>query len=202
MTMNFRNIYLALALGISAHAQAAAVGKAAPAFTLKDAAGKTHQLADFKGKFVVLEWLNPECPFVKKHYNSGNMQALQKEFTAKGVVWLSINSSAAGQEGHLDEKLAKTFVKDKKSLATAVLLDSDGAVGKTYDAKVTPHMFVIDPAGVLIYNGAIDDKPSPKLEDVATAKNYVAEALNSAMKGEKVATASTRPYGCSVKYAQ
>lgn len=176
------------------------VGKAAPDFKLTDADGKTHSLSDFKGKHVVLEWINHGCPFVVKHYDSGNMQALQKEFTGKGVVWLSICSSAKGKQGHMSPADWKKTVAEKGSAPTAVLLDEPGKVGKLYDAKTTPHMFVVNPEGTLIYMGAIDDKPTADKADVPGAKNFVRAALTEAMEGKPVSQPSTKPYGCSVKY--
>ena len=177
------------------------VGKSAANFTLPDTNGKTRTLADFKGKFVVLEWYQPDCPFVRKHYNSGNMQSLQKEYTAKGVVWLTIDSSAPGEEGNYPaEKLNQIASKDGAA-RTALLLDPDGKVGRLYGAKTTPDMYIIDPTGKLLYEGAIDDKRSTDLADVKTATNYVKTALDAAMTGKTVPTTATRPYGCSVKYA-
>jgi peroxiredoxin len=177
------------------------VGKQAPDFALTDTNGKTHHLSDYKGKYIVLEWYQPDCPFVRKHYNSGNMQALQKEYATKGVVWLSIDSSAAGQEGNYPPAELNQIAVKSGAVRTALLLDADGKVGHLYGAKTTPDMYIINPQGVLVYQGAIDDKPSTDLADVKTAKNYVKSALNAVMGGQTVATASTRPYGCSVKYA-
>jgi peroxiredoxin len=177
------------------------VGKQAPDFALTDTNGKTHHLSDYKGKYIVLEWYQPDCPFVRKHYNSGNMQALQKEYAAKGVVWLSIDSSAAGREGNYPSAELNQIATKSGAVRTALLLDADGKVGHIYGAKTTPDMYIINPQGVLVYQGAIDDKPSTDLADVKTAKNYVKSALNAVMGGQTVATASTRPYGCSVKYA-
>ena len=176
------------------------VGEPAPAFTLKDTSGKTHSLSDYKGKFVVLEWFNEGCPFVKKHYTSGNMQKLQKEYTGKDVVWLSINSSAEGEQGHVTPETAPKTISDWKMDATKILLDHDGKVGKTYGAKTTPHMFVIDKEGKLVYQGAIDSKPTPNTADVNDAENYVKVALDNSMAGKPVENSSTKPYGCSVKY--
>ncbi|HXM28358.1 MAG TPA: thioredoxin family protein [Chthoniobacterales bacterium] len=178
------------------------VGKEAPDFVLTDTNGKTHHLSDYKGKYVVLEWYQPDCPFVRKHYNSGNMQALQKEYVSQGVVWLSIDSSAAGQEGNYPADRLNQIATKTGSTRTALLLDADGKVGHLYGAKTTPDMYIINPQGILVYQGAIDDKPSTDLGDVRTAKNYVKTALNAVMAGQSVATTSTRPYGCSVKYAQ
>jgi peroxiredoxin len=191
----------ALVAASSAPAAVAVVGQPAPAFTLADSNGKSHSLADFEGKVVVLEWWNPECPFVGKHYGSGNMQKLQKEWTAMGVVWLAVSSSAAGQPGHVDGAKANALVKEKGAASTAVLLDHDGKVGRAYGAKTTPHMFVIDGKGTLVYAGGIDDKPSTDQADIATAKNHVAAALAEVTVGKPVTTSSTQPYGCGVKYA-
>ena len=179
---------------------AAVVGKAAPSFELLDANGERTQLASFKGKFVVLEWVNFQCPFVGKHYGSRNMQDLQAKYTEKGIVWLSICSSAEGKQGHVSGDEAKALVKEKGAAPTHFLLDPKGMVGKAYGAKTTPHMFVIDPNGIVVYAGAIDDRPSTKLADVNGAKNYVTAAIESAMSGKKVEIAATQPYGCSVKY--
>ena len=179
---------------------AARAGEQAPAFTAVDSNGKTHNLADYAGKFVVLEWHNRGCPYVKKHY-SGNMQKLQKEWTAKGVVWLTVISSAAGQQGYVTPEEANAYVKDKSAAPTAVLLDPQGIVGNLYDAKTTPHLFVVSPDGTLLYNGAIDSKPTANVDDIATATNYLSAALTEAMAGKAVTTAMTKPYGCSVKYA-
>jgi peroxiredoxin len=178
------------------------VGSAAPAFTLKDSTGKEHSLSDYKGKFVVLEWFNEGCPFVKKHYTSGNMQKLQAEYTGKDVVWLSINSSAPGEQGHMTAESAPKTISDWKIKATTILFDHDGKVGKMYGAKTTPHMYVIDKEGKLVYQGAIDSKPTANAADVDGAENYVKVALDSTMAGKPVANASTKPYGCSVKYAK
>ena len=178
------------------------VGKEAPDFALTDTNGKSHHLSDYKGKYVVLEWYQPDCPFVRKHYNSGNMQALQKEYVSKGVVWLSIDSSAAGQEGNYPPDQLNQIATKTGSVRTALLLDPEGKVGHLYGAKTTPDMYIINPQGALVYQGAIDDKPSTDLGDVKTAKNYIKTALNAVMAGQTVATTSTRPYGCSVKYAR
>ena len=176
------------------------IDKTAPGFTLTDSNGKEHSLSDFSGKYVVLEWINFECPFVKKHYNSDNMQALQKEFTEKGVVWLSICSSAEGKQGNFNSGEINSRMESLKSNATAYLIDQDGKVGKEYGAKTTPHMYVINPEGTLIYAGSIDDKPTSKTEDIEGSRNYVREALNAAMDGREPETKLTKPYGCSVKY--
>jgi peroxiredoxin len=176
------------------------IGRPAPDFSLKDLSGKEHDLSDFKGKYVVLEWVNFGCPFVRKHYGSENMQKLQKEFVDKGVVWLSICSSAPGKQGNEIPDAAKEGLAKFGSDASAYLVDENGKVGKLYDAKTTPEMFVINPQGVLIYAGAIDDKPTPNPATVAGAQNYVKAALNEATSGKSVSVPSTKPYGCSVKY--
>ena len=191
---------LALLVAAGTTFAAPQVGEPAPAFTLTDANGQSHRLSDFKGKFVVLEWLNHGCPFVVKHYESGNMQNLQKEYTGKDVVWLSIASSAPGKQGHMSREETNKTKAEKGSAATAVLLDEDGTVGKLYDAKVTPELYVINPEGVLVYMGAIDDKKSVDAADVAGAKNYVKQALDEAMAGKPVSEPVTTAYGCSVKY--
>lgn len=193
--------YCLLFVLIPAFVSAQEVGKQAPDFTASDFEGKEHKLSDFKGKYVVLEWLNPSCPFVKKHYKSGNMQELQKKYTDKGVVWLTVNSSAEGKQGHLDAAAAKAEKAEKEAHMTTILLDHDGKVGKAYGAKVTPHMFVIDPKGMLIYAGAIDDNNSADAEDAKTAKNYVSAALEESMSGKAVTVATSDAYGCGVKYA-
>jgi len=187
------------ALAAVAHA-APEVGAPAPAFNLTDSNGQAHNLSDFQGKFVVLEWLNHGCPFVVKHYESGNMQKLQKEYTGKDVVWLSIVSSAPGKQGHMSPEETNAAKAEKGSAATAVLLDEDGTVGKLYDVKVTPELFVINPEGTVIYAGAIDDKKSTDVADVEGATNYVKQALDEALDGQPVSTPKTDAYGCSVKY--
>jgi peroxiredoxin len=191
----------ALVFTLSIVGHAARVGEPAPAFRGTDTRGQVHALSDFKGKFVVLEWHNQGCPYVKKHYSSGNMQRLQKEWTGKGVVWLTVISSAPGAQGHVTAEQADAYVRERQAAPTAVILDASGEIGRAYDAKTTPHMIVIDPAGRLIYDGAIDDKPTTDVADVASAQNYVSAALAAAMAGRPVVTAATKPYGCSVKYA-
>ena len=192
---------LAVTLSVSAPAVAAPkVGAPAPAFTAIDSNGQSRSLSDFKGKTVVLEWHNRDCPFVKKHYESGNMQALQQSATKDGVVWLTVNSSASGLQGHLTPKAANDLLAAQKAAPTAYLLDEKGTVGRLYEAKTTPHMYVIDPKGTLAYMGAIDDKPTANPADIKTAKNYVTAALNSVKAGKPVADNATKPYGCSVKY--
>jgi peroxiredoxin len=176
------------------------VGTPAPDFTLSDCGGKNISLSDYKGKVVVLEWVNHGCPFVIKHYGSGNMQKLQKEYTGKDVVWLSIASSAPGKQGNMSPEETNKTKEEKGSAASAVLLDADGTVGKLYDAKVTPELYVIDPEGVLIYMGAIDDVKSVDAADIAGAKNYVKQALDEAMAGKAISEPVTTAYGCGIKY--
>ena len=180
-------------------AAAPQIGQPAPDFTLPGADGKSHSLAGYKGKYVVLEWTNHDCPFVKKHYK-GNMQSLQKELTGKGVVWLSIVSSAPGKQGNVDAAKATELTKSRGAAPSAVLLDPSGDVGKKYEAKTTPHMYVVAPDGKLIYMGGIDSIPSADADDIAEATPYVKVALNEAMSGKPVSNPSTRPYGCSIKY--
>jgi peroxiredoxin len=181
-------------------AESPKVGSAAPNFSLPDAKGKTHSLTDLKGKWVVLEWFNPECPFVKKHYGSGNMQKLQQEYAGKGVTWLSINSSAPGKEGHLTADTAGKTLSDWKMNSTTLLLDPDGKAGQAFGAKNTPHMFIINPEGKVVYEGAIDSKPSPNPADIPESTNYVRVALDEGMAGKPISNPNTKPYGCSVKY--
>lgn len=179
---------------------AATVGQPAPAFTLTDTNGKSHNLADFKGKTVVLEWINHGCPFVVKHYSKGHMQALQKELTGKGVVWLSICSSAPGKQGHMSAADWNKTNAEKGAAPTAVLLDEDGKVGRAYGARTTPHMFVINAEGMVAYAGAIDSVKSTKADDIAGATNHVQAAVGEILSGKPVSTPTTEPYGCSVKY--
>jgi peroxiredoxin len=181
-------------------ADSPAVGTTAPDFSLTDSKGKTQTVSQYKGKYVVLEWFNPDCPFVKKHYGSGNMQKLQEEFTGKGVVWLSIDSSAPGLEGNLTAEQAEKKIAEWKTKQTAFVLDPDGKAGRSYGAKNTPHMFVINPEGKIIYEGAIDSKATPNPSDIAGSTNYVKVALEESMGGKTVSNANTKPYGCSVKY--
>ena len=178
----------------------ASIGAPAPDFQCKDSAGKARSLNEFKGKTVVLEWTNRQCPFVRKHYDGGNMQSLQKKYTGDGVVWLSVVSSAPGNQGYVDAGEAEQHVKSIGAAPTAVLLDADGKVGHLYGAQTTPHCFVIDGAGKLVYAGAIDDKSSTSAADIPKSRNYVAEALDALKSGKPVPTTSTRAYGCSVKY--
>jgi len=175
-------------------------GQPAPDFTLTDVTGKTVKLSDQKGKFVVLEWVNPDCPYVQKHYNSANMQNLQKEYGGRQVVWLTINSTREGHSEFKSPQQMGGWMKEKGGAPAATLLDRDSKVGKSYGAVTTPHMYVIDPKGSLVYVGAIDDKRSTNVADVKTAKNYVRIALEESLAGKPVSTASTSPYGCTVKY--
>jgi len=182
-------------------ADAPKVGAPPPEFTATDNQGHQRRLSEFKGKPVVLEWHNQGCPFVKKHYGTGNMQRLQKELTDQGAVWLTIISSAPGKQGYVTPAQEDEYLKAQQAAPTAVLLDSDGAVGKLYGAKTTPHMFLVDAKGVLVYAGAIDDRSTPDPEDVNGARNYVEAAFREVKAGKPVTVGSTAPYGCSVKYA-
>jgi hypothetical protein len=197
---------VALAGGIAVlstrHAVAQVVpGQDAPAFTLNELGGKPVNLADFRGRFVVLEWNNPACPFVVKHYGSGNMQGLQKRTTGDGIVWLTINSTAAGHSEFLKPAELSAWLRQQGAAPSFAMLDPDGRVGRAYGARTTPHMYVIDPQGRLVYAGAIDDKRSTNPADVKTAKNHVVAALAEARAGKPVSVPSTSPYGCSVKYS-
>jgi len=199
--MRARLTMLAVGLTLAAGAALAqAPGAPAPGFTLNDTAGKPVALGDYRGKYVVLEWTNPECPFVQKHYVSRNMQDLQKEWGAKGVVWLSINSTNANHAEFKTPAEMANWMRAQGAAQSATLLDSSSATGRAYGAKTTPQMFVVDPAGKVIYAGAIDDKRSSNPADAKTANNYVRAALTEALAGKPVTTASTSPYGCSVKY--
>ena len=186
---------------LSAAAQSVRVGAPAPNFTATDSRGQTESLSQFKGKYVVLEWHNNGCPYTRKHYESGNMQSLQKEWIAKGVVWFTVISSAPGQQGYMTAGEENAYLAKMHADPTAVLLDSDGKIGHLYNAKTTPQMIVIDPAGNVIYDGAIDNRPTPDLGDIKGADNYVTDALTDAMAGKAVNPSYTRPYGCAVKYS-
>jgi len=179
----------------------ATVGAPAPAFTCADSNGKQRSLGEFKGRTVVLEWTNRGCPYVRKHYDKGNMQGLQRKYADKGVAWLTVMSSAPGREGYLGASDANTHVKAVRAAPAAVLMDPDGRLGRLYGAMTTPHLFVIDAKGTLAYAGAIDDKPSTDSEDIPGARNLVAAALDALLAGKPVAVPATKPYGCSVKYA-
>ena len=191
----------ALALTAGAALAAATVGQPAPAFTAVDATGKTVSLADHKGKHVVLEWVNPGCPYVRKHYDSANMQGTQKEATSRGVVWLAVNSTALDASDYKTPAAMAQWMQGHKAAASATLMDSDGKVGRAYGARTTPHMYIVDPAGTLVYAGAIDDKPTASVADIAVATNHVKVALAESLAGKAVSTPTTRPYGCSVKYS-
>lgn len=198
-----RKLFLSTALVVmSAGAAFAAptVGEPAPVFTATDTKGVEHTLSDFQGKTVILEWNNPECPYVVKHYDSGNMQSLQEEATEAGAVWITINSGAEGKQGHMTAEEANAMMEEAGLNSTAYIIDDSGEIGGMYEAKTTPHMFVIDPEGTLVYQGAIDDDPSFKQEGIATATNYVKAAWEAVAAGEAVEVATTQPYGCSVKY--
>ncbi len=187
-----------LAGGALAQAQ---LNQPAPAFTATDIAGKSVNLSEFQGKYVVLEWVNPGCPFVQKHYNSGNMQSLQKEAATKGVVWLSVASNAKGAEGYQSPTALAAWMKGKSAAQTGVLVDSDGKLGRAFGARATPHMYVISPQGTLIYAGGIDNKPTTNPADIAGATNYVRQALNEALAGKAVSRAAAPAYGCGIEYA-
>jgi peroxiredoxin len=178
------------------------VGAPAPAFTATDSHGQAQSLSQYHGKYVVLEWHNQGCPYTRKHYVSGNMQNLQKEWTAKGVVWFTVISSAPGTQGFVTPSEENAYVEKMHAVPTAVLLDSDTKIARLYSAKTTPQMIVINPDGNVIYDGAIDSKATPDPDDIRTADNYVNDALTAAMAGKPVTTAFTRPYGCSVKYRE
>jgi AhpC/TSA family len=193
---------LSLALALAAIPALAVVpGNPAPDFKGIDSNGVTHALSQYRGKYVVLEWANKGCPFEQKYYLSGSMENLQKEWTAKGVVWLSVISSAPGEQGYVTPAEENEYIKSMHVASTAVLLDPTGAIGHLYSARTTPHMFVIDPTGKLIYEGAIDNKPTTDQADLKGAQNYLNDALNASMSGKPVVVESTRPYGCSIKYA-
>jgi len=184
-----------------ASAQGPRVGQQAPNFTATDSRGQTQTLSNFRGKFVVLEWHNNGCPYTIKHYESGNMQSLQKQWTAKGVVWFTIISSAPGEQGYMTSPAENEYLAKMHADPTAVLMDLQGKIGHLYDAKTTPQMIIIDPSGKIIYDGAIDNRPTTEESDIKGADNYVNDALTAAMAGRPVAVNHTRPYGCSVKYA-
>lgn len=183
-----------------ASVEALEIGQKAPAFQAKSASGKIVKLSQLKGKTVVLEWLNHGCPFVKKHYQSKNMQRMQSKYTKRGVVWISVISSAKGKQGYSNPDKALQDKDEKGSKASYIILDPKGEIGRAYGAKVTPHMFILDKKGFVAYEGGVDDIPSTELEDIKIAKPYLAKALDSVLAGEKVKIASTKPYGCTVKY--
>jgi peroxiredoxin len=199
--MKRTRIFLPVLALFALFAFAVKVGDQAPDFTGTDSHGQTHKLSDYRGKFVVLEWHNNGCPFTKKHYESGNMQKLQQEWTSKGVVWFTVISSSPGSQGYVTADQENEYLQKMHAVPSAAILDPKGDIGHLYGAKTTPHMFVINPQGQIIYNGAIDDKATTDPSDVNGANNYVSDALQEAMSGKAVAVATTRPYGCSVKYA-
>lgn len=191
------------AAGLLAPALATAapsVGQTAPDFSLTDTAGKTVRLSDFKGKHVVLEWVNPGCPYVRKHYHSANMQGTQKETTGKGVVWLAINSTETASHDYLEPKRLASWMSEQKAAPTLTLMDVEGTVGQAYGARTTPHMYIVNPQGKLIYAGGIDSIASSRAEDVKTAVNYVKQGVSQALAGQALTNPTTRPYGCSIKY--
>ena len=191
----------ATVLAVVPAAAAVSVGQPAPAFTVTDTSGKTVSLADYKGKHVVLEWVNPGCPYVQKHYNSANMPGTQKEATSQGVVWLAVNSTHTGASDYMPPARLAGWMKDKGGAPTATLMDPEGKVGRAYGARTTPHMYVIDPNGKLVYAGAIDSKASSNPADIKTATNYVKQAVGESLAGKPVSTAVTQAYGCSIKYS-
>jgi AhpC/TSA family len=186
--------------GVQLATAQALIGASAPAFTLTDSNGRNLSLADFKGKIVVLEWTSHECPYVGKHYRGNNMQALQKKWTGQGVVWLSMISSAPGLPGHVSPEQANKLTDDRSAAPTAVLFDPMGKVGHAYGARTTPHMYVINGEGVLVYKGGIDDRPTARLQDLKGARNFVDEALSEISQGKPVSVTASRAYGCSIKY--
>jgi hypothetical protein len=198
--MSHRRLLSLALVALTIPALAVVPNTIAPEFKATDSNGLEHSLSQYRGKYVVLEWANKGCPYDQKHYLSGSMENLQKEWTAKGVVWLSVISSAPGTQGYVSPAEENTYIKTMHVASTAVLLDPTGAIGRLYEAKTTPHMFVIDPTGMLIYQGAIDNKPTTAQADLKGADNYLNDALNASMSGKPVAVSTTRPYGCSVKY--
>lgn len=190
-----------LATAAGAAMAVATVGQPAPAFTVRDTSGKPVSLADFKGRTVVLEWVNPGCPYVQKHYSGANMQGMQKDAAAKGVVWLSVNSTAPDHGDYKPPAAMAQWMQQKKASTTATLMDSDGKAGRAYGARTTPHLYIVDGSGTLVYAGAIDNKPSANPADVAGATNHVKVALAELQAGKAVSQPTTRPYGCSVKYS-
>ena len=199
-TLNYLLGFVMMMFAATAVQAVVSVGKSAPEFTLTDIDGKAHRLSDYKGKTVVLEWVNPECPFVMKHYGSGNIPKLQSSATADGVVWLSINTGGPGAQGVYDAAAHSKWASSVKASPSAYLRDPDGKVARLYGAKTTPHIYVITSDGTLVYNGAIDSIRSPDVADIAKAENYVASALAAVKSGKPVAKATSQPYGCAVKY--
>jgi hypothetical protein len=196
-----RSLLACCAVVLATAAQAApTVGQAAPDFTLKDTAGKAVKLSEYRGKYVVLEWTNPGCPYVRKHYNSGNMPATQKEAVAKGVVWLSINSTERDSYDYLAPARLVAWMQERKAVPSAWLMDEEGSAGMAYGARTTPHMYIVSPEGKLVYAGGIDSVASSNPEDIKRAVNYVKQGLDEALAGKPISQATTRPYGCSIKY--
>ena len=193
-------VAITLASAAGAALAVATVGQSAPAFTATDTGGKVVSLADFKGRHVVLEWVNPGCPYVAKHYDSANMQGTQRAAQARGAVWLAINSTTTEHVDYRTPTAMAQWMKQHDAAATATLMDADGRIGRAYGARTTPHMYIVDPKGILVYAGGIDDKPTSNPADIAGATNHVKVALGEAMAGKPVRAATTRPYGCSVKY--
>ncbi len=191
---------MAIILSVNIAIAAPQIGQPAPDFTGTDTFGMSHRLSDYIGKTVVLEWTNTECPYVGKHYSTGNMQAMQKAAAAKGIIWLTIASSAEGKQGYTTPEQANEYIKANNAQATARILDPSGEIGGLYEAKTTPHMFVINPEGLLVYEGAIDDDPKFKKDGMRGARNYVIAALRAIDAGQPVEVTQTQPYGCSVKY--
>jgi len=201
MTVLRRNLMALCVFALAAAAQAApAVGQNAPDFSLKDAGGRTVRLSDFRGRHVVLEWTNPGCPYVRKHYDSGNMPATQKDAVDKGVVWLSINSTEKASYEYMEPAKVVAWQAERRARPSALLLDEEGSAGKAYGARTTPHMYIVDPQGRLIYAGGIDSIPSSDPADIKKAVNYVRQGLDEALAGKPLSAATTRPYGCSIKY--
>jgi hypothetical protein len=189
------------AYALSKDSEKAEIGKVSPNFTVDDSNGKSMSLSDYRGKYVVLEWTNNQCPFVQKHYNSGNMQAAQEKARAMGAVWLTIDSSGPGAPGYLTPAEVNQYRVEHKVKSAATLIDSKGTVGRIYNARTTPQIVVMDPKGVVIYNGAIDDRPSPDPDSLKGARNYALDALKESMAGKEVSVSTSRPYGCGIKYA-
>jgi peroxiredoxin len=187
-------------LAMPAAQAAPSVGQVAPEFSLNDTAGKPVRLADFRGRHVVLEWVNPGCPYVRKHYNSANMQGTQKDAAAQGVVWLAINSTETASADYLPPAQLARWMQDQKAAATHTLMDADGRVGKAYGARTTPHLYIVDPRGMLVYAGGIDSIPSARADDIKTAVNYVKQGVRQSLAGQPISDTTTRPYGCSIKY--
>ena len=200
MSIHRAQLLLAAFVTVSLPLWAARVGEPAPDFTALDSNGQSHTLSAYRGKFVVLEWHNRDCPYTRKHYESGNMEKLQQKWTSRGVEWFTVISSAPGKQGYVTAAQENAYVLQVHASPTAVLLDPEGKLGRLYQAKTTPHMFIINPDGVLIYDGAIDDKPTTDLADIGVAHNYVDAALEAAVAGRPIEVSVTRPYGCSVKY--